>query len=191
MRSLQQQLKLFLPLYKRASLLLFLFFVPFKIHAQSLYYVKGTSITIGENTTVYIAHSGEIHQEDLKDFEGKTSEKKGVLKSRKQKKSAFNAEKTLAGHPAAKTKTYPKVQSIVFAVPQPDDFFLSYSKGEAISASITVHDQTHYSIENKKLRITHEYPNKINHKIVSNSFIFFKDYYWFQCKTRPPPSSLM
>ncbi|WP_431610272.1 hypothetical protein [Chryseobacterium sp. 'Rf worker isolate 10'] len=191
MRSLQQQLKLFLPLYKRASLLLFLFFITPKTKAQVLYYVKGTSITIGENTTVYIAHSGEIHQADLKDFEGKISEKKGVLKSRKQKKSAFNAEKTLAGHPAAKTKTYPKVQSIVFAVPQPDDFFLSYSKGEAISASVTAHDHKNYSIESKKLRFNHEYLTPIPNKIISNSFIFFKDYYWFQCKTRPPPSSLM
>ena len=191
MKSLQQQMKLFLPFSKWASLLLFLFFVPFKIHAQSLYYVKGTSITIGENTTVYIAHSGEIHQADLKDFEGKTPEKKGVLKSRKQKKSAFNAEKALAGHPAAKTKTYPKAKSIAFAIPQPDDFFLSYSKGEAISASVTAHDHTHYSIENKRLRLTLEYPNNTNHKIISNSFIFFKDYYWFPCKTRPPPSSLV
>ncbi|PTT39220.1 hypothetical protein DBR28_07560 [Chryseobacterium sp. HMWF028] len=170
---------------------MFLFFITPKAQEQAFYYVRGTSITIGENTTVYIAHSGEIHQADLKDFEGKTSEKKGVLKSGKQKKSVFNTEKALARHPAEKPKTYPKAKSIEFAAPHPDDFFSLYSKGEAISALVTAHDHTNYSIESKKLRLNHEYLPPIHNKIISNSFIFFKDYYWFQCKTRPPPPSLV
>ncbi|RXM39301.1 hypothetical protein BOQ62_12460 [Chryseobacterium sp. CH21] len=169
---------------------MFLFFVS-PAQAQILFYAKRTDITIGENTTLYVANSGEIHQADLKDFEEKTSEKKGVLKSRKQKKSVSNPEKAITRHPIEKIKTYPKVKPVQFAIPQPNDFFLLYSKGEAISASVTVHYHTSYSLENKKLRLTHEYPNNTNNKIVSNSFILFKDYYWFQCKNRPPPSSFI
>ena len=190
MKSLQQQTKSFFPLYKRASLLLFLFFIS-SVQAQVIFYAKGTDITIGENTTIYVANSGEIHQADLKDFEEKIPEKKSITKPRKQKKWASSSEKSVAKHPAEKAKTYPQVKSVQFAVPQPDDFFLLYSKGEAISASITVHNHTNYFIENKRLRFTPEYPNFINNKIISNSFIVFKDYYWFQYKNRPPPSSFI
>ena len=183
-------MKLFFPLYKWASLLLFLFFVS-PVQSQVLYYAKGTDITVGENTTIYVANLGEIRQADLKDFEEKTSEKKGIPKFRKQKKSAFNSKKTIASHSAEKTKAYPKVKPVQFAIPQPDDFFLLHSKGQAISASVTVHEYANYFIENKRLRLPPEYPNFINNKIISNSFIVFKDYYWFQYKNRPPPSSFI
>ncbi|WP_126651544.1 hypothetical protein [Chryseobacterium aureum] len=190
MKSLQQQLKFLFPFYKRASLLLFLLFLIPTIEAQVLY-IKDTKVTINGETTVYIASSGEIHEEDLKNFEGKTSEKKRILKSGKQKKTSFNCHKTIAKHPAEKTKSYPKVKSVELAVPHPDDFFSLYSKGEAVSAFLIAHDYTNYFIENKRLRITHEYSSNTNNNIISNRFIFLKDYYWFQCKNRPPPSSLV
>ncbi|CAI8771835.1 hypothetical protein [Chryseobacterium sp. IT-36CA2] len=192
MKSPQQQLKFLFPFYKGASLLLFLIFLVPDAEAQVLY-IKDTQITIGKNTTVYVANSGEVHEEDLKNFEIKTPEKKRGLKSRKQRKFPFNADpvKNSAKRPAEKTKTYPIVKSQEWAAPHPDDFFSAYQKGEAISVSVTVHYYPNFSIENKKLKLIHGYFNRANNKIVGNSFILFKDYYWFQCKNRPPPTSFI
>lgn len=189
MKSPQQQLKLFFPLYERASLLLFLFFISSKTKAQILFDVKDTSITIGENTILYTADAGEIHQADLKNSGDQSPKKKNVSKYGKRRKSVFNTNRTAAKHHAEKVRAYPKAESAELAASHPDDFFSSHQKGEAVYASVVIYDHLNFSIESKKLRFSPGYLNLTQNKIVSNSFIFFKDFYWFRYKTRPPPSS--
>jgi hypothetical protein len=195
MKSLQQQLKSILPFYKGAWMLLFVFLMIPKLNAQSFYYKEGTQITVLENATLYITDSGVVHQNRLRNFEGNPVVKKQVLNGVKglsfnSKKNKFLSKKikreAIIKHCKENIQIERKVVTSQFVTSTPDNFFSTYQKGNAISASVTVHSYLKYSIENKILKLPHEYLHT-DDKIINNSFIFFKDFYLFQYTTRPPP----
>ncbi|PWN60909.1 hypothetical protein [Chryseobacterium viscerum] len=197
MKSLQQQLKSILPFYKGVWMLLFVFLMIPTLNAQSFYYKEGTQITVLENATLYITDSGVVQKNRLRNFEGNTVAKKQVLKGVKgfsfnNKKNKFLSKKIKKEAIIKPSKEIIKIErkaeTVQFVTSTPDNFFSIYQKGNAISASVTVHSSLKYSIENKTLKISHEYLNTDDNKIINNSFVFFKDYYLFQYKTRPPPS---
>ncbi|KAB1231624.1 hypothetical protein [Chryseobacterium viscerum] len=196
MKSLQQQLKSILPFYKGVWMLLFVFLMIPTLNAQSFYYKEGTQITVLENATLYITDSGVVHQNRLRNFEGNAVAKKQVLNGVKgisfnSKKNKFLSKKIKKEAIIKPSKENIQIERKVvisqFVTSIPDNFFSTYQKGNAISASVTVHSYLKYSIENKILNLSQEYLHTDDDKIINNSFIFFKDYYLFQYKTRPPP----
>jgi ferredoxin-like protein FixX len=160
MKTLLQQLKPTLLLYKRASILLFLFLITFTSKAQSFYFVNGTQITIDENTTLFVTDSGKVDQTRLTDFEGKIITQKYTLNETKQvafndKKSKLLSEKykkdSRLKSIKEKAKNYSEVEQIELIKICPDNFFSPNQKGIGISGSITVQYNLKFLIENIRL----------------------------------------
>ncbi|RLJ33156.1 hypothetical protein CLU97_2632 [Chryseobacterium sp. 7] len=176
-------------------MLLFLFFFISKINAQKLYYQEGTEITIRENTIVYVTDSGIVNEQRLKNFKEDhivSNKTENVACNKKSKPLPKKIKNSWAANISEKKiKTEPKSEPIQFITPSPDNFFLNYQKGEAISASVTFHDHPIYSISNKIFKLPYGYLNNDNNKIIRKNFFFCKDSYLFQYKTRPPPFELI
>ncbi|NML68716.1 hypothetical protein HHL23_02740 [Chryseobacterium sp. RP-3-3] len=197
MKPLLQQLKPNFPLYKKASLFLFLLTTALTLNAQSFYLVKGTKITIGETTTFVVTDSGKTNQVRQRDFEGQISTINDPLSETKQlvfnkKKSKLSSKRDKKQSVSKSTKkrdeTYQKAKPSEFIKPFLDNFFSSYQQFVAISASVTniKYDQKFLN-ENIILKPLHGYSANVNHEIINNTFLFFNNYHLSQYVTRPPP----
>lgn len=194
MKPLLQLLKPILPLYKRASLLLFLISATQTLNAQSFYFVKGTEITIDETTTFFVTDSGKISQERLRDFEGQISiinhplsETTQLIKSnlnpKKEKKQSFSKSSK------KRDETYQKAKASEFIKSFPYNFFSSYQEEVAILTSVSnIKYDPKFLNENIILKALQGYSAHINNEIINNIFLFFNDYHLSQYMTRPPPS---
>ncbi|WP_126651550.1 hypothetical protein [Chryseobacterium aureum] len=192
MKSLQQ-LKPVLSFYKRASMLLFFFCIS-TAGAQGLYYKEGTEITILENTVVYVSDSGTISENRLKNFKDDAiiqNKTEHTVSDKKSKPLSKEIKKEWAGNNPKKVKTEPRPKPILLMVPTPDNFFLNYQKGEAISALVPPHNYPGYPIDHKTLQLSYGYSINDNNKIPVKNSIFCKDSYLFQYTTRPPPYKLI
>ncbi|KMQ68974.1 hypothetical protein ACM39_06765 [Chryseobacterium sp. FH2] len=197
MKSYLQQLKPTFSLYKGASLLLFIFLMSSNLNSQAFYYVKGTKITIHDNTTFYITDSGNVDQVRLRNFEGEILIQKQTLHNTKnltsnEKKSKSGPERvtkqSISKSSKEKIKTFPKIESVEFLKLCPDNFFSTYQKGIAISVSVpNIQYHSKFLIENIRYRLLHIYPKNTNNEIINNNLNFFKDYHLSQYITRPPP----
>ncbi|CAI8771711.1 hypothetical protein [Chryseobacterium sp. IT-36CA2] len=188
MKSLQQ-LKSILPFYKGASILLFIFSSISKINAQVFYYQGDTEVTILENTTLYVTDSGAVNEKRLKNFKG------DAIISDKTEKHAFNRKsrslvkriKSTETPNISKERVKIEPQPVQQIISLPDNFFLTYQKGQAISALATPHDHPVFSTDYKELKLSYTYLNNDKNKVIRKNFIFCKGSYLFQYKTRPPP----
>lgn len=197
MKPLLQLLKPILPLYKRASQLLFLLSATLTLHAQSFYFVKGTEITINETTTFFVTDSGKINQARLRDFEGQISainhplsETKQLVFNNKKSKPSSKKDKKQSVTKSSKKRaeTYQKIKSVELIKLFPDNFFSSYQHVIAISVSVShIKYDPKFLHENIILKALHGYSADINHEIVNNTFLLFDDYHLSQYMTRPPP----
>lgn len=194
MKHSRQQMKPIVPFYKRASLLL-LFLAALEINAQSFYYEKDTKITICENTTFYIADSGTVSQERLRDFERQPINQKQTLNETKKvafnnKRSRLGSEKNTKDSISKSLKeqeiNYPKAESTQFAKICPDNFFSPDQKGLTISLS-TIQYSLKFLIENARLKSIQKYSVNTSNEINNDGLIFFKDYHLSSYMTRPPP----
>ncbi|UWX58860.1 hypothetical protein N0B40_10440 [Chryseobacterium oranimense] len=192
MKTLIHYLKLNLPLHKAVSLLWFLFTITFTLNAQSLYFVKGTPITIDETTTLFITDSGKVSQTKLRDFEGQIlvrrepSNEKQIVFNNKKPGSKKNRKKSVSKFYKLETKTAKKTKPVELIKRCPDNLFLSYHKGIVISISVPDIKYTpKFLIENIRLRPLRRYPIDNNYKIINNSFLL--NDHLSQYRNRPPP----
>ncbi|RXM39298.1 hypothetical protein BOQ62_12445 [Chryseobacterium sp. CH21] len=173
-------------------MLLFIFVLISKINAQGFYHQEGTTITILENTTFYITDSGVVNEKRLKNLKRNASishKTENIALNKKSKTFSKREKKTWTANTYKKRiKTEPRPEPIQGITTSPDNFFLNYQKGEAISASVTLHDYSGYSIDNKTFKFSCHFLNNDHDKVILKGFIFCKDSYFFQYKTRPPPS---
>ncbi|WP_345208644.1 hypothetical protein [Chryseobacterium ginsengisoli] len=197
MKLYKQQQQPFSPLYKMALLLLFLFSVVL-VNAQSFYYVKDTKITIDESTIFYVADSGQVNQARLRDFEGQNLTKNQPLNktgqlavNNKHSKLKKSKNQQISKSSKKRTEKIQRSESIENIKSFPSDFFSSYQKGIAISATASnIEYNSKFLIENTTLKSLQGYSSDTNSETINNRFLFLNDYHLCQYMTRPPPLEL-
>lgn len=197
MNPLQQQPKPITPLFQRASLLL-LFLSASAFHAQSLYLIKGTTVTIDETTTFFVKDSGTVSQARIRNFEEEISgkeppsnqTKRTVLRHKKFKLSSKkNEEQRVSTSSEKKHETVQKPKTGFAGLkPCPDHFISSYPQGMAVSASVpSLQCSPKFLIQNTIPNIIQGYSSHTDHELTGSSFLFLNNYYLLQHTTRPPP----